>query len=131
MGASLSCGIAASLSSTGWVVALADMPLIDPSTIRAVASEIEQDAALAAPSYQGQRGHPVGIHARFRDELLALGGDAGARAILASHPQDIRVVQTGNPGILIDIDTARTWLTWHGLRAEPSFPRQAEVQFFH
>jgi molybdenum cofactor cytidylyltransferase len=106
MGASLSCGIAASLASAGWVVALADMPLIDAATIRAVASEIEQGAALAAPSYQGQRGHPVGIHARFRDELLALSGDAGARAILASHSQEVRLVQTGNAGILVDIDIA-------------------------
>jgi len=39
MGASLACGVRATKDATGWVVALADMPWIEPSTIARVAAQ--------------------------------------------------------------------------------------------
>jgi molybdenum cofactor cytidylyltransferase len=38
------------------------------------------------PVFAGERGHPVGFGHRFRDDLMAVTGDAGARTILQAHP---------------------------------------------
>ena len=105
MGHSLAAAVAASPSDSHWIVALGDMPLINPNTIRRVAEAIEQGAAFAMPVYQGQRGHPVGIHSRFRADLHALEGDAGARAIIADHKSDVQLVETDDSGVLVDVDT--------------------------
>jgi molybdenum cofactor cytidylyltransferase len=105
MGHSLAAAVAASPSSTHWIVALGDMPLIKSETIREVASAIENGAAFAMPLHHGQRGHPVGIHSRFRADLLALEGDAGARALIAAHRSDVTLIETLDAGVLVDVDT--------------------------
>ncbi|MDQ3261269.1 MAG: nucleotidyltransferase family protein [Pseudomonadota bacterium] len=105
MGHSLAAAVAASPIDANWVIALGDMPLIKPDTIRAVAAAIEQGAPFAMPVYGGQRGHPVGIHSRFRAALLTLEGDAGARAIIAKHERQIHLIETKDRGVLVDVDT--------------------------
>lgn len=103
MGASLAAGIAATADAESWIVALADMPCIDAATIGAVARAVDEGASLAAPYYRGQRGHPVGFGAEHRAALLALDGDAGARALLSAWP--VARIDVDDPGILRDIDT--------------------------
>jgi molybdenum cofactor cytidylyltransferase len=105
MGHSLAHAIAATPEASGWVVALADMPFVSPETIRSVAAALRDGAELAAPSYRGMRGHPVAFAARYRDDLEALTGDAGARALLKRDHERIRVVEVDDPGVLRDIDT--------------------------
>ena len=107
MGASLACGVDASADASGWIVALADMPWIAPSTIRAVAAALGDGASLAAPFHRGERGHPVGFAAAHRDALLGLAGDEGARAILARAGSSLRHVDVDDPGALRDVDTPR------------------------
>src|SRR5688572_17359627 len=51
MGYSLAHGITTAREAGGWVVALADMPRIRPSTIEAVAAAISSGALVAAPVY--------------------------------------------------------------------------------
>jgi molybdenum cofactor cytidylyltransferase len=104
MGNSLAHAVAARRDAGGWVIALADMPSIKPATIAAVARAIEEGAPLAAPLFQGQRGHPVGIGERFRNDLLKLDGDAGARDIVAAHQDELVLIECGDPGVLLDID---------------------------
>ncbi len=105
MGASLAHGVAQRRSADGWLIALADMPLIKPATIAAVAREIEAGAALIAPTYKGERGHPVGLSKRFGAQLAALGNDAGARDIIAAHQDVMKFIECDDPGVLHDIDT--------------------------
>ena len=103
MGTSLACGVTAA-DADGWVIALADMPAIQPATISAVAAALAAGAALAAPVYRGQRGHPTGFARRFRAALTALGGDRGGRDILAQHAQELRLIEVNDAGVLVDID---------------------------
>jgi len=105
MGESLKTGVAATREADGWVVALADMPFIRPTTHLSIERALRRGAAIAAPAYEGERGHPVGLSARFRDELLSLEGDAGARFILKRHATGIALIEAGDPGVLKDIDT--------------------------
>ncbi|MBL8385952.1 MAG: nucleotidyltransferase family protein [Burkholderiales bacterium] len=105
MGASLACAVAAAGDAAGWVVALADMPFILPASHARVARALAAGADLVAAAHRGVRGHPVGIGARFRDALLALEGDAGARHIVREHAALLRLVECDDPGVLRDIDT--------------------------
>jgi molybdenum cofactor cytidylyltransferase len=105
MGHSLAHAIASTGDAAGWVVALADMPFVLPETTRRVAAALRDGAELAAPAYRGVRGHPVGFSARHRNELEALTGDAGARAVLKREHERVRVVEVDDPGVLRDIDT--------------------------
>src|SRR5258706_8712276 len=104
MGTSLAAGVRAAADAHGWVVALADMPFLRPETVRVIAKALSEGAAIAAPTYRGQRGHPVGFARRFLDELSSLRGDAGAREILKKHPDWITLYDVDDPGVLRDID---------------------------
>jgi len=104
MGASLAAGVRAAEDADGWVIALADMPFVPAETIRLIATALEQGAAIAAPAHGGERGHPVGFARRFRDDLLALSGDQGARQILKTYAHCITLYETGDCGVLRDID---------------------------
>ncbi len=103
MGASLAAGVAASLDAPGWVVALADMPWLQASTVAAVAAAIDTDAALAAPRFRGNRGHPVGFGRGHRAALMGLDGDVGARTLLARGT--LCWIDTNDSGVLDDVDT--------------------------
>ena len=109
MGASLACGVRAAHAgerrADAYLVALADMPFIRPSSVAAVRDALLGGAALAAPYFRARRGHPVGIAAKFRAELESLRGDAGARRLLAEHASEIVKVPVGDPAVLRDIDT--------------------------
>lgn len=105
MGASLACAARAAGPADGYVIALADMPFVRPSSIAAVRSALAEGAALAAPYFRGRRGHPVGVAGAFQAALAALRGDEGARRLLDSHAAELRKIPVGDPGVIRDIDT--------------------------
>jgi molybdenum cofactor cytidylyltransferase len=104
MGASLACAVRAAGAADGYLVALADMPFVRPSTIAAVRDALAQGALLAAPYWRARRGHPVGFAGSLRAELAALAGDEGAKRVLAAHASQLVKVPVGDPGALRDID---------------------------
>jgi molybdenum cofactor cytidylyltransferase len=105
MGESLAHAVRATRDAGGWVIVLADMPFVRPETIRAVAGRLAAGAPIVAPRYHGERGHPVGIAARYLAELEALAGDEGARAILKRDAALVEFVDCDDPGVLRDVDT--------------------------
>ena len=105
MGASLAAAVAASGDVAGWIIALADMPFIRPHTIGAVAASLAAGAAIVAPTYHGERGHPVGLSSHFRAQLEALRGDEGARSILRLNQSKVTLIDVDDPGVCRDIDT--------------------------
>jgi molybdenum cofactor cytidylyltransferase len=105
MGTSLAAGIAASGEAEGWIVALGDMPYILPSTITRVRDALLAGAPLAIPARGVARGHPVGFAREFCDALLALHGDAGAKALVAGHLHRATLIEVDDLGITADIDT--------------------------
>lgn len=105
MGVSLAYAICACSNATGYVIALADMPWIQPATIQQVADTIRAGALLAAPCWQGLRGHPVGFSSILRVELLVLHGDSGAKSVIQAHKHQLQLIDCDDAGILRDIDT--------------------------
>ena len=104
MGHSLTRGIAASATAEGWLVALADMPYIEPASYHAVLGALRNGASLARPAYKGKIGHPVGFSANYLPDLLVLTGDQGGKTILDAHRNDLHLCPVEDPGILKDID---------------------------
>ena len=102
MGDSIAAGVSIHASATGWLVLPADMPLVKPSSLRAVAEALDQQP-IAFAQHRGRRGHPVGFGAELFSELVMLKGDEGARRLLARYPT--AAVELDDPGVLFDIDT--------------------------
>ena len=104
MGESLACGVKAAADADGWIVALGDMPWLAPPTIVAVADAIKAGAEIAASTYHGQRGHPVGFARAYGPLLSTLTGDEGAKTIVAARQWVLKLVEVDDPGAIRDVD---------------------------
>lgn len=104
MGASLAHGVGEARGADGWIVALADMPRVPREAVHRIDAALKGGALIAAPVHGKERGHPVGFSARLREELLALDGDTGARAVLDRHREEIELITCEDPGVLFDVD---------------------------
>lgn len=102
MARSIVAGVSARADAAGWLILPADMPLVQPRSIRAVAQALPGHACVV-PTHGGRRGHPVGFSAELISELLALSGDEGARRLLMRYPS--HTIELPDAGVLIDIDT--------------------------
>lgn len=104
LGGTLAEAIGHAAAWDGALVALADMPWIEPATYRAVARSLTADT-ICQPVFGDAPGHPVGFGAAFFGELAALGGDAGGRALLQAHPDAVRAVAVEDPAVRRDVDS--------------------------
>jgi molybdenum cofactor cytidylyltransferase len=91
----------------GALIALGDMPAVSPNTVRALSTALDSATghSIAVPVTDRARGHPVLFAAAHFDELRALQGDTGARALLERHAARVCRVAVDDAGILLDIDT--------------------------
>jgi molybdenum cofactor cytidylyltransferase len=92
------------MEADGWLIALGDMPFIRPQTYLQVAEELIGGALLVAPTYAGQRGHPVGFSGTLGPELCRLSGDRGAQSLLRRYRKELKLFSCRDPGIVYDID---------------------------
>lgn len=106
---SLQAGLAAACEAQGWIVGLADMPCVLPSTVQAIRQALDQGAHLVACRHGGRRGNPVGFSQNMKAALLALEGDQGARRLLEERSAAVHWLDVDDPGILLDIDVPADW----------------------
>ena len=94
-------------SFDGLMIALADMPRIDKSTIALLASTFQSAPgdAIVAPELNGRRGHPVIFSKSHLPDLASLSGDVGAASVIRSHPNSYIGVDVDDEGVAIDFDT--------------------------
>ena len=102
MGDSIATGVRACAEAAGWLILPADLPLVQPQTLRTVAQAL-QSHTVVVPVFAGQRGHPVGFAAACGPALMALTGDQGARAVLQAHAPYALAVD--DAGCIHDVDT--------------------------
>ncbi|HQY08064.1 MAG: nucleotidyltransferase family protein [Burkholderiales bacterium] len=102
MGYSIAAGVGARPNASGWLVLPGDMPLVQATTLQAVARSLGQHPVVYA-QHRGRRGHPVGFAAELYTELVRLTGDEGARRLLARYPS--QGLEVDDPGVLVDVDT--------------------------
>ncbi|NGM70853.1 nucleotidyltransferase family protein [Natronolimnobius sp. AArcel1] len=100
---SVRCGLEAIPEQADAVmIALGDMPFVDPASITALVDAYRAGAgdALAAAN-NSERGNPVLFDRQYFSALAALEGDIGGRAILE---REGALVETGDPGVRRDVD---------------------------
>ena len=111
MGHSLAHGIRLAMelhAPRGVIVALADMPFIQADTYRCLAAltaprgSADCEQLIAAPRFDGQRGHPVLFGSGHFETLAASRGDTGAPQLL--RDPRARQIDVADPGVLRDID---------------------------
>ena len=102
MGYSIATGVAARPDAPGWLVLPADMPMVQSTSLVAVAAALEHHP-IAYAQHRGRRGHPVGFGAELYSELVTLSGDEGARRLVARYPA--HGIELDDPGVLVDVDT--------------------------
>ena len=118
MAASIRVGVEAAVGEQGYLFALGDMPQIAGATMLKVAEALKSREAIAVPVRDGRRGHPVAIGSAYRDALLALTGDRGARPVLAKNAANVVEVPVEDEGIFVDVDTQEAYSA--ALEATPS-----------
>ena len=106
MGASLRAGIAAlPADAAGVLIFLGDMPDVPADVPSRLVAAIEAGAIAAVPVFEGRRGHPAAFARTLFPDLLQLGGDRGARGILAGLGAGLAEIEASGPGVLADVDT--------------------------
>ncbi len=108
LGTSLKAGIAAvPENADGAIVCLGDMPHVDAKLIDRLlaAFDPERGALVVVPTIEGRRGNPVVWARRFFPDLMAIGGDIGARHLIGSYGEAVTEVAVKGEAALTDIDT--------------------------
>ena len=102
MGDSIAAGVRASADAAGWLILPGDLPLVQASTLQAVAQAL-QIHDVVIPTCAGQRGHPVGFSAACKSALMTLKGPEGAMSI--ARARRITELPVDDTGAVTDIDT--------------------------
>lgn len=83
-----------------------DQPLITPSVINLLIREYRSSGkGIIIPVHKGKRGHPVLIDMKYRKEIAGLDRSGTLRDLIHGNLADALDVETGERGILKDIDT--------------------------
>jgi len=112
LSASIRCGVeAAGTTSRGFLIALADMPRIAPTTIDVLCNRLAHAGpdAIVVPVMDGRRGHPVVFGQDHRAGLLTLSGDKGARGLMEANTENVFEVAVNDSGIFADVDTPQAY----------------------
>jgi len=89
----------------GLLVALGDQPLVTPAVVARLVDAWRAGAGqVVSAAYDGRAGNPKLFDAALLGELAGLGGDSGARELLAAHPEWVHLVETGALGSDLDVD---------------------------
>ena len=110
MSTSLRCGVTAIAIDPdvdGALVALGDMPWIEPSHLERLVRAFRSSADIVAPRFGGRRGNPVLFGRDHFPALRRATGDAGARSVLAQQASGVRWVDMPDDAIHRDVDTAQ------------------------
>ena len=104
---SVQAGIAAAPAEATWLfIHPVDHPHVLPEVVAAqLAAGQEGRGTIVVPTHGGRRGHPLLIHARYRDEIATLDPQIGLRELLRRHPDAIHHLAVETDAILRDLDT--------------------------
>ena len=105
---SIKTAVKATQPDIAWMFILADMPFVKISTLQALASEACRECICQPRSNKEQAkprlGNPVVIGVDFRDALLQLTGDVGAKNVVQANSDKLNIVDVEDLGIYQDID---------------------------
>lgn len=94
------------------MVVLPDMPDLETTDLAACLEQANTapNAVWRATSERGEPGHPVILPARLFENISALQGDSGARALLKE--EQAQLVTLPGARAITDLDTPQDWQHW-------------------
>ena len=104
---SVRCGLrAVSPATKAVLVVLGDQPGLTTAIINRL-FEVSRvgGKGLVLPTHGGQRGHPLLLDLRYREEILHGYDQTGLRGLLQAHPDAVTEVEMPSPAVLEDMDT--------------------------
>jgi CTP:molybdopterin cytidylyltransferase MocA len=106
MASSLRAGLAAlPAAADAALILLVDTPWLGPGSVRRLLAAHRSGARLAVATYDGERGHPVLLgRDHWAGVAASAQGDNGARAYLASRPDEVIEVDCTGTGVPTDVD---------------------------
>jgi molybdenum cofactor cytidylyltransferase len=92
---------------SGCLVCLGDMPLLKPDHLNVLIDAFDEDEnrTICVPTTRGKRGNPVLWGASLFDEMAAVTGDVGARALIGEHQDLVCEVDLDDDAVFTDVDT--------------------------
>jgi molybdenum cofactor cytidylyltransferase len=104
MASSIVAGISQLKQFDGFLILLGDMPLVTPELINEIIVHSSADK-IVIPIKDGLHGNPVFFGSKFRDELLTLYGDSGAKKVIQDNLSSMIKIEIQSNTIFKDYDT--------------------------
>ena len=104
MASSIVAGISQLKQFDGFLILLGDMPLVTPELINEIIFHGSADK-IVIPIKDGLHGNPVFFGSKFRDELLTLYGDSGAKKVIQNNLSSMIKIKIQSNTIFKDYDT--------------------------
>ena len=102
---SMQLGLEAGGYADAFMFCVCDQPGITTSTIRKLIDTYKKGTAgIVSLAWQGKMCNPKIFSSRYKEELMRLSGDTGGRQIIASHADDILLVEAESEDEVKDID---------------------------
>jgi len=79
-----------------------DVPLFESRTVDAL---LKSKADIGIPVCKGETGHPIILDKKAIEKILGFSGDGGLRDAITNLSLDVEHIETGDRGMLYDMDT--------------------------
>lgn len=98
------------------VIGLGDMPGVKAEHVTRLMARFdpESDRAIGVPTHNGKRGNPVLWARRFFEDMFAISGDVGAKALIGANESLVYEIEFGDTAVLTDLDTPEQWADYLG-----------------
>ena len=107
MGTSITVGVKACPPENAIIIVLGDMPELDSSIVEEMLNQLGTSSDIVVPVYSDEPnrpGHPVLFGSDYRQELISLKEDSGAKQIIIQNEQSVTRIDIS--GSLRDINSA-------------------------
>jgi molybdenum cofactor cytidylyltransferase len=110
MTSSIQTGVRAEQEAQGYMICLADMPMITAAAYRLLADRFlahtaQDERAILLPRFGEAKGNPVIFAAAYRDDILRHPEPEGCRGIVQANSAHVHWVDMPDDSILSDLDT--------------------------
>ncbi len=106
-----------------------DIPLVRPWTVQCLLDQHARNpASILVPSFQGKKGHPVVIPARYFDPVRKCDGENGLRGALKPLASKTLTLPVPDANILFDMDTPADYEHMKQMGPRMHIPTAAECE---
>ena len=103
---SMQLGLTAAGDADAYMFCVCDQPGLTTDTLeRLIGAFKKGTAGIVSLAWQGKMCNPKIFSSRYKEELMSLSGDTGGRQIIASHADDIHLVEALSEEEVRDIDS--------------------------